>query len=238
MKSMAFLLSLTIFFFVSCKKDEVDRMPDPTYQPDMSPGRFLNSTQITNPYFPVADGKKYKYEGQTSDGLETIEEQRLSNTRVVAGVECIVVNFKAYLNGVLIEEAYDWYAQDIDGTVWYFGEEVDNYNSDGTLRDHGGSWEAGLDGAKIGIIMPASPSLGFAYREEYYFDEAEDEAEITGVYLDVAIPFGNFSNCIRTHNFTILEPDLEESKFYAPGIGLVKEIDHSDNTEILLIAIE
>ncbi|MBK9105413.1 MAG: hypothetical protein IPL92_12810 [Saprospiraceae bacterium] len=167
-----------------------------------------------------------------------VEEQRLPETRIVQGIECIVVNFKAYLNGVLIEEAYDWYAQDVDGTVWYFGEEVDNYNTDGTLRDHAGSWEAGIDGAKAGMIMPANPTLGMGYREEYYFNEAEDEAEITGTNLHIPIPFGDFSNCIETRNWTELEPDLVENKYYAPGIGLVKEINPADNEEIILISIQ
>ncbi len=238
MKQVSIFMILFIFITLGCNKDEVTRMPDTTYQPDVSASRFLNSTTITNPYFPVAEGKKYKYEGQTSDGLELIEEQRLNITRNVQGIECIVVNFKAYLNGILIEEADDWYAQDNEGTVWYFGEDVNNYNLDGTISDHDGSWEAGVDGAKAGIIMPANPTLGLSYREEYYFDKAEDEAEITGVNLDVSIPFGNFSNCISTRNFTELEPDLNETKYYAPGIGLVKEINIENNEEILLISIE
>lgn len=237
MKQITILSMLGFFLFLSCKKDEM-REPDTNYQPDVSAARFPNSTLMTNVYFPAAAGKKYTYEGETADGHELVEEQRLPETRIVQGIECIVVNFKAYLNGVLIEEAYDWYAQDVDGTVWYFGEEVDNYNTDGTLRDHAGSWEAGIDGAKAGMIMPANPTLGMGYREEYYFNEAEDEAEITGTNLHIPIPFGDFSNCIETRNWTELEPDLVENKYYAPGIGLVKEINPADNEEIILISIQ
>ncbi len=238
MKKTSIFLMLSFSFILACQKDEITRQPDTMYQPDVHIARFPNGTNITNPYFPVADGKKYTYEGQTSDGLELVEEHRLPTTRIVQGIECIVVNFKAYLDGNLIEEAYDWYAQDIEGTVWYFGEEVDNYNPDGTFRDHGGSWEAGIDDAKAGIIMPANPTLGLGYREEYYFNEAEDEAEILGVNLLVSIPFGNFSNSIQTRNWTELEPDLNENKYYAPGIGLIKEVNLADNTQIVLISIQ
>lgn len=228
---------LALSFFVSCKKDAA-RVFDSSYKPDVSVAKFASSTTITNPWFPVTAGKKYIYEGQTPDGLERIEEQRLTSTKTILGITCIVVNFKAYLNGNLIEEAWDWYAQDTNGTVWYFGEAVDNYSSNGTLKDHAGSWEAGVDGAQPGMIMPANPQVGMKYREEYYFNHAEDEAEITATGQTVIISFGTFNNCIRTRNWTALEPDLNENKYYAPGIGLVKEVNVTDNYEIRLIAIQ
>ena len=86
--------------------------------------------------------------------------------------------------------------------------------------------------------MPANPQTGFAYREEYYFNHAEDRAEITGTGLTVTIPLGTYTNCIKTKNWTELEPDLNETKFYAPGIGLIKEVNVTDNTEIVLKAIQ
>jgi hypothetical protein len=239
MKSKSFYLFAAIVLIScgSCKKDPA-RQPDLTYNPVVLPANFKNPTNLTNPYFPVAPGKKYIYEGQTSDGLEHIEEQRLTTTKTIMGITCIIVNYKAYLNGKLIEEAWDWYAQDDNGTVWYFGEDVNNYNTNGVLTDHNGSWEAGVDGAKPGTIMPANPQVGVKYREEYYFNHAEDEAEVTGTGLTVTIPFGNYNNCIKTRNFTVLEPDLNENKYYAPGIGLVKEENVADKEEIRLIAIQ
>ncbi|MDZ4747555.1 MAG: hypothetical protein SH808_03655 [Saprospiraceae bacterium] len=235
-KSMFFTLLFALAFF-SCQKDETLRTLDQSYQPVITAANFPNSTTISNPYFPVAEGLVYSYEGQTPDGLETIEEQRLNITRTVQGIECLVVNFKAYLNGHLIEEADDWYAQDKDGHVWYFGEDVNNYNPDGTIKDHSGSWEAGIDGAKAGIIMQANPLIGTTYREEYYFNEAEDEAEIMATDLNITIPFGAFTDCLQSRNFTAIEPDLHEHKFYAPGIGLIKEINLADNSEIHLVSI-
>ncbi|MEO5906499.1 MAG: hypothetical protein ABIQ11_07225 [Saprospiraceae bacterium] len=237
MKAVFFFLILSTLMLTSCKKDPVVRMIDLTYQPNVSASNFTNPTVITNQYYPLAEGKIYRYEGQTADGFEVVEERRLNTTRVVQGITCVISNFKAYLNGNLIEEAEDWFAQDNAGNVWYFGERVDNYNPDGTLKDHGGSWEAGVDGAKAGIIMPATPTLGMKYREEYYFNEAEDEAEITGVNLNVSIPLGQYNNVIRTQNWTELEPDLLEEKYYAPGVGLIKEVHLGDNTEIVLVSI-
>ncbi|MDX2047381.1 MAG: hypothetical protein SFU87_11385 [Chitinophagaceae bacterium] len=237
MKYIIFLLAASTLLAAACKKDKV-RTIDSTYKPDVNGSKFTSSTNITNPYFPVAVGKKYVYEGQTQDGLERIEEQRLTTTKTILGITCIVVNFKAYLNGKLIEEAWDWYAQDNSGNVWYFGEAVDNYNTNGSLKDHAGSWEAGVDGAQPGTIMPANPQKGMSYREEYYFNHAEDRAEITGTGLTVTIPMGTYNNCIKTRNWTELEPDLNENKYYAPGIGLVKEENVTDKEEIKLIAIQ
>ena len=237
MKHSILLTATLLLLLVSCKKDKT-RLIDSSYKPDVSLTKFTNSTNVTNPYFPATVGKKYIYEGQTEDGLERIEEQRLTTTKTILGIACIIVNFKAYVNGTLIEEAWDWYAQDNDGNVWYFGEAVDNYNANGVLQDHGGSWEAGVDGAQPGTIMPANPQTGMAYREEYYFNHAEDRAEITATGQTVTIPLGTYIDCIQTKNWTELEPDQIENKFYAPGIGLVKEVNVTDNTEIVLTAIQ
>lgn len=232
------LIAFTGLVFTTCEKDDgEDHEPDPTYNPVISVDSFSKSTNLTNPYFPKEAGKKYIYEGETPDGLEHVEEQRLSTTKTIMGIVCIEVEVKEYLDGQLTERTIDWYAQDNSGTVWYFGETVDNYNSDGTVSDHEGSWEAGVDDAKPGIIMPANPQVGTKYREEYLFGEAEDQAEIIGTGLTVTIPLGTYTKCIQTKNWTELEPDVIENKYYAPGIGLIKEVDLEENVEITLKAI-
>lgn len=258
MKQITILLAAIMLSFTACKKDiqKLDAGYNPEispssfnsntkitkidlgYNPDISPSNFSNSTNVTNPYSPFTAGKKYIYEGHKKNAVERIVEQRLSATKVIIGINCIVVNFKAYLNGILIESALDWYAQDNSGNLWYFGEAVDNYNEDGTFKDHAGSWEAGVNGAKPGTIMFANPKAPTKYREEYYFDHAEDQAEIIATGVTVTIPLGTYTNCVKTRNFTRLEPDLNELKFYAPGIGLVKEIDLNDNSVTRLIAIQ
>ena len=237
MKQILWLLMPLLLLQPSCSKEKT-RQIDSSYKPEIKVSDFSNSTQISNPYFPAPIGKTHVYEGQTQDGLERVEERRLTTTKTIMGITCIIINFRAYLNGNLIEEAWDWYGQDNSGNVWYFGEAVDNYHINGTLQDHAGSWEAGMDGAQPGIIMPANPTVGFAYREEYYFNHAEDEAEITATGLTITIPLGTYSNCIKTRNWTDLEPDLNEYKYYAPGVGLIKEENVTDKTEIVLKAIQ
>src|SRR5687768_16880011 len=114
MKHSLLLITTMALLFTACKK-ETPRIIDKSYKPDVSLAKFTNSTTITNPYFPVAEGKKYIYEGQMLEGLERIDEQRLASTKTILGITCIVVEFRAFLNGTLIEKAIDWYAQDNAG---------------------------------------------------------------------------------------------------------------------------
>ncbi|MDX1942945.1 MAG: hypothetical protein SFU99_20445 [Saprospiraceae bacterium] len=236
-KFVLFIIILISIAISSCKKEEI-RQKDESYNPVIKPEDFTNSTQLTNPYFRFDASKTYIYEGQTEDGLERIVVKRRMITKEILGIQCVVVNDSVTLNGILIENTDDWYAQDNLGNVWYFGEDVKNYNTNGSFKDKHGSWEAGVDGAKPGIVMPANPQKGLAYRQEYYFNEAEDEAEIIETGLTITTVLGTFTNCIKTHDFTALEPDLQENKFYAPGIGLIKEINLTDKEEIFLIKIE
>jgi len=237
MKQTVLFMLVLLVAGMSCKKDEV-RVKDESYQPDMSPAKFSNSTNLTNLYFPMEPGKKYIFEATGEDGVERVEVQRLNETKVILGITCVIVNDKVWLNNVLIEDTDDWYAQDNEGNVWYLGEEVDNFNGDGSFKDHGGSWEAGVDGAKAGIVMLANPQPGMSYRQEYYFNEAEDEAEVEAIGQTVVTPFGTFNNCIKTRDWTELEPDAIENKYYAPGIGVIKAVNLEDGDEEVLIGIE
>jgi hypothetical protein len=227
------LIALALFMTViACKKEEV-RQIDSTYNPNISISNFSNPTALTNPYFTFLSGKKYIYSGQTSDGLERIEVQLLTKAKTVMGIACAVVNDKVWINGKLVEDTDDWYAQDNEGNVWYMGEYVTDYNTDGSVKDHDGSWEAGIDGAKAGINMLATPKVGMSYRQEYYFNEAEDEAEVVEIGLSVTVPVGTYANCIKIKEWTDLEPDQIGYKTYAPGIGIVL-----DGSEIKLIEIQ
>lgn len=223
--------------FTACKKDEV-RQIDASYKPEVSASKFSASTVLTNKLMPFEVGKTYIFEGKTADGLERVEVKRKTETKTILGIVCIVVNDKAWLNGTLIEETDDWYAQDNDGNVWYFGETVKNYNPDGSFKDTSGSWEAGANGAQPGIAMLANPKPGMKYRQEYYFNEAEDEGEVLEIGLKVSCTYGTFDGCVKTRDFTALEPDANENKFYAPGIGVIKEINLTDNETVELIEIK
>lgn len=190
------------------------------YDPVINPDDFVST--IDNRYYPLAPGTTYIYEGETEEGAERNEVTVTSDTRTVMGVECVVVHDRVWLKGELIEETYDWYAQDRDGNVWYFGEDVDNYEN-GVLANHDGAWEAGKDGARPGYIMKAEVARGDSWRQEYLIGEAEDMGEIIGLGESVAVRAGSFQSCVRTRDWTPLEPEIEENKLYCPQTGMVFE---------------
>jgi hypothetical protein len=177
------------------------------------------------------------YESRLEDGtVESNQIEVLHETRDVNGVAATVVHDTVFVEGQLVEETYDWYAQDKDGNVWYLGEAVDNYEN-GVLVDHAGSWEWGVDGALPGVIMWADPAarLNEVYYQEFYSGEAEDQGQVLSVSESVSVPFGTFENVLKTYDFSALDPDLQEHKFYAPGIGLIKELNLKTGEGVLLI---
>jgi hypothetical protein len=147
----------------------------------------------------------------------------LDQRRTVMGVEAIVVHDVVETeDGEPIEDTYDWFAQDDDGNVWYFGEDTTAYH-DG-VATKAGSWEAGVNGALPGIVMPATPQVtGIGYRQEYLAGEAEDMGQVIAVSGDVTSPAGTFDDVIVTRDWTPLEPETVEQKTYARGVGLVHE---------------
>ena len=230
-KSMYLAISFVLIAITSCKKETV-RQPDLSYNPVILPANFTNSTNLTNIYFPYQTGKKYIYEATTPAGLEHIEYERIATTKIVQGINCVVILDKVWLAGKLVEKTFDWYAQDNAGNVWYMGEDVENYKPDGSLLDKDGSWEGGINGAKPGYIMLATPMIGNAYRQEYLFNEAEDRAEVVEKGIMVTVPLGTYTNCIKTKEWTELEPGVVQYKFYAPNIGMIK--DTKDNVNLML----
>lgn len=232
MKTLLFQIILIASIF-SCSKDE-PRLIDATYNPDMSLSKFSKPSPLTNPYFLFQAGKTYVYEGQTQDGTERFEHFVSPLKKTVLGIECVVIDVKEWLNDTLLEHTYDWFAQDNEGNVWYMGEAVDNYDSKGNITDHHGAWEAGVSGAKAGIIMLANPQIGISYRQEYFFNEAEDRAEVIATNVTVTVPLGTFTNCVKTKDVTDLDPEVQEYKYYASGIGLIKEENIVDKNEVSL----
>ena len=158
-----------------------------------------------------------------------------NDTKTIMGIEARVVHDVVTEDGQVTEDTFDWYAQDSDGNLWYLGEDTKEYE-DGKLKSTEGSWEAGVDGAQPGIILPANPKPGLTYREEYYAGHAEDGAEILSLTAHADVPYDTFDHVLQTRNFTPLEPDLVEEKFYVSGVGPVLEITvtgGSDRTELL-----
>jgi hypothetical protein len=134
------------------------------------------------------------------------------------------VHDTASIAGEVIEDTFDWFAQDKDGAVWYMGEDTKEY-SQGMVVSTEGSWEAGQDGAQPGIIIPAMPMVGDKYRQEYYACEAEDMGEILELDATATTPAGSFTGCLKTRDTTPLEPNVNEEKYYCPGTGLVLSVD-------------
>ena len=200
------------------------------------PGADQFVATVTNPYFPLIPGTTFTYQTETADGLETNTVEVTNQTKKILGVRATVVHDQVFLDGVLTEDTFDWYAQDTEGNVWYLGEqscEIVNNQCVSTA----GSWEAGVDGAQPGIIMWADPTAqkGITYRQEYFAGEAEDVAKVVGTNASASVPYGSFSNCIETVDWSLLENASKEHKVYCLGTGLVLEVAGGDRSELVTI---
>lgn len=191
------------------------------YKPTLDPARVADV--IDNPYLPLTVGSEWIYEGVSEEGTETITVVVTAERKMVMGISAFVVHDTVELNGELIEDTYDWYAQDDEGNVWYLGEDTKEYEN-GVVVNTAGSWEAGVDGALPGIVMPAVPVVGDAFRQEFYAGEAEDMFEIIAIDGTRTVPFGTFDRVVTTRDWTPLSPDIIEEKSYAFGIGHIYEV--------------
>jgi len=182
------------------------------YAPHIDPNDF--TTTIDNEYFLMKPGTTFVYRGGTQRDRMSVTH----STKKVMGVECVVVDDRAWEDGKLVEKTYDWFAQDNEGNVWYFGEDTKEYKN-GKVVSTKGSWEGGVDGAKPGIMMQADPKVGESYRQEYYPGEAMDMARVLGLNASVKVPYGSFDHVLVTKEWTPLEPVLFEKKYYVRGVG-------------------
>ena len=186
---------------------------------ELDPADFV--ARIDNPYWPMAPGSRWVYREIDDEGNEQRVEVTVTHRRkTILGIEATVVHDVVSEDGAVIEDTYDWYAQDRDGNVWYLGEDTKEYRR-GEVVGTNGSWEAGVDGAQAGVVMPSDPEVGMAYRQEYYAGEAEDAGEILSLDEDVEVPYGSFEGILKTRDTTPLEPDVVEEKYYAREIGPV-----------------
>ena len=193
---------------------------------ETEPRRY--STDIDNPYWPMAPGSRWVYRETDSDGTRQRVVVTVTNRtrRLANGATARVVHDRVTEDGEVVEDTSDWYAQDQDGNVWYLGEDTTEY-ANGRPVTKQGSWEAGRDGAVGGILMPAHPRVGMRYRQEYLKGEAEDTAEVLSLDERAEVPYGRFDRVLMTKDFTPLEPDVLEHKLYARGVGPVLVVDVS-----------
>lgn len=220
------------------------------YAPVIEPNQFVDFDAVLNgqealfpnPHFPLEPGTVWEYIAFDAVGqeIETSRVEVLSQTREILGVQCIVVRDQVWEieNGdeILVEDTQDFFAQDLEGTVWYFGETSQEFE-DEQLVSLDGSWVAGQDGAQPGIIMQADPNTNGVYRQEFLPGEAEDVARVIGRdEVTVDVPAGTFSDdVVQTREWSPLEPETIEFKFYAPDVGLVLETNPDTGEELVLV---
>jgi len=192
-------------------------------------GSFSNSLTINNKYFPLKSGATFTYKGKT-DGTPTKDVVIVTDkTKDILGVKARVVHDTVYEDGKAAEVTDDFFAQDDSGNVWYMGEATKEIDTGSTE----GSWQGGVKGAKPGIIMEANPKVGDSYYQEFLKGVAEDQATVVQLDASVAVPFGSFNNVLVTKEFTALEPGVVDQKYYALGIGDIKEQTVKGGNEIL-----
>jgi hypothetical protein len=200
-------------------------LPQGSEPVDLNPADF--TTRIDNHYRPMTPGSRRAYRATDSDGtVQRAEVVVTSRTKRIAnGIEARVVRDVVTEDGQRVEEGEDWYAQDSAGSVWYLGEEVNEYEN-GNVKATS-SWEAGVDGAQPGVVMPAEPQVGMTYRQMYVADENEDEAEVLSVDEQAESPAGHFTDAVTIKDSSPLEPKVREYKLFARGVGLVRAFEVS-----------
>ena len=190
--------------------------------PEFDPKDFVRG--VDNRFFPLRPGTRTIFTGSSDGESERTVVDVTRDKKTILGIEATVVLDRVFHNGVLKEKTFDWYAQDEDGNVWYLGEDSKAFEAGGVVNT-AGSWEAGKHGAKAGVIMLAHPRVGQTYQQEFAKGVAEDKARVLSLATDVSVPYGKFDGCLKTEEFTPLEPGVKEVKFFCPGIGFVKGRD-------------
>jgi len=206
-------------------------LPQGSEAVELDPALFAG-VAIDNPYWPLARGSHWVYSEDDGEGnVNRVEVTVLDETREIVGIQATVVHDVVSLDGEILEDTFDWYAQDTFGNVWYMGEDTKELEN-GKVTSTEGSWEAGVDGAQAGVIMPAQPQVGMAYRQEWYTGHAEDTAEVLSLDGSVTVPAGAYRQLLQTREHTALEPDVVEEKLYAKGVGEVAANQTAGGTSI------
>ena len=184
------------------------------------PAQF--TTKIDNRWWPMTPGNRWRYRETDQEGSKqrVVVTVTYRTKKIANGVTARIVRDTVSEHGRIVEDTFDWYAQDQHGNIWYLGEDTAEFER-GKLTTKAGSFEAGVDGATAGIIMPAHPRDDQAYREEYYKGRAEDRGEVMGTHEMAQSPYGFFEHALMIKDTTPLEPRVLEYKLYAPGIGPV-----------------
>jgi hypothetical protein len=219
------------------RREVCGQIGEAAYDVSIDPRNFLDKAGILaqpNPLMPLIPGRTYVYK----HGSETVRTTITNQTKQILGVTVIVVNDVSTINGLPTEDTEDWFAQDTQGNVWYFGE-ISRQFENGELVGIEGSWKAGVNGAQPGIVMKAAPQVGDVYRQEFALGEAEDMGAVLSRNGSATTPKASCNQtCLVTKDFSPLEPDAVENKYYAPGVGLILTVDTAANDREELLDIE
>jgi len=203
--------------------------------PEFDPGNFVSG--VDNPYFPLVPGTTSMFISVLSHtSVETTLVTVTSDPKTILGIEATVVHEQVIVDGELVEDTFDWYAQDAAGNVWYLGEDTREYEN-GELVSTEGSWEAGVDGAEAGIIMLATPTVGATYAQEGAPGVAEDQAKVVRTDATVTVPYGSFSNAVQIAEWSKLDHGPRQIKTYVSGVGLVMESPRSGKQAMYLLSV-
>ena len=226
-----------VFYLVNQRQDDKDtanQTPVTTgYNPQINPADF--SSDITNPYFSLPAGRKLTYEAKVDGGLEKVVIEISGETKVIAGVTTLVYLDTVTVDGQIVELTRDYLAQHKNGDVWYFGEDVNNYEN-GKLVDHAGTFIHGVNGAKAGIWIKADNKAGDSYRQEYYKGEAEDMRDVVAVNQTVKTAKATYTGCIKFYDWTRLDKKSKEHKYHCPDIAALVLSEHlvkGEKTELV-----
>lgn len=209
--------------------DSTEETPNATGGGTLDPADF--SATVDNPLFPLRSTDTFVYEGEEDGAVIRVESTVQAERDTIAGFEVTVVKVREYEDGELVEETLDYYAQHTDGTVYYFGEDVDDYEN-GELVGHHGAWTHGENGAEAGEFMPADPQVGQEFEQEKAPGVAEDRSKIVALDLTVETAAGSFEGCVRTEDYAPLD-DVTEFKLYCPDVGLVREEFESGSLDLV-----
>jgi hypothetical protein len=210
-----------------------------TFKSGAGPGwpKTLHSSDfvrtVDNPYFPLKPGSRWHYRG-SEDGKRMVDNMRVTDrTRTILGVEATVVHDVVLRHDRPREVTNDWYAQDRDGNVWYFGERTRELDRHGNVVSREGSFEAGVDGARPGVFISAHAKVGDHARQEYYKGQALDRFRVLDRNANVSVPWGESHHAVRTRERTPLEPGIVDNKYYVRGVGTVLEKTVKGGSELL-----
>ena len=221
------------------RKDLCEDLGEAPYDPAFERSQFVDPRQVgksiaPNPWFPLIGGRTLVYES----GDETVRVVTTDKVKIIDNVPCLVVTDTVEINGAVFEATVDWFAQDVQGNVWYCGEATAEYGEDGIPVSVDGSFQADENGASPGIIMKGAPAVGNVYRQEFDLGNAEDAAEVINLHGSATTPVASCAGtCLVTEEFTPLSPGNTEHKYYMPGVGFIYQVKIETGEILQLVEI-